>query len=201
MQGATARRYMRQIWLERRALRTLVRLLDVKPGESLLDVGTGPAILLAELAQSADPPAHAVGVDPSREMLSLAPELPDGWRLQVADATELPFPNESFDLVTASYLLHLLEAEQRRRALAELHRVLRVGGRLGVITVAPPRGAIASLLTAPIRVAAQRSKGSMAGLRPLDPGPDLAGLGLREAARQRTLRGYPSICMVAIKLR
>lgn len=200
--SATAGRYERQIWLERSALRTLLGLLAVKDGESLLDVGTGPGVLLAELARSASvQPTRVVGVDSSAEMLSLAPALPDGWELQVADAVALPFDDKSFDLVTASYLLHFLPAEQRRQVLHEMHRVLRGGGRLGVITVAPPRGRAASLLTAPIRVAAERSTGRMAGLRPLDPGPELAGIGLREVARQRTLTGYPSLCMVAVKLR
>lgn len=199
MQSATARRYLRQIWLEGRALRTLVGLLDVEAGERLLDVGTGPAVLLTELARSAVPLAGVVGIDASAEMLALAPELPEGWRLQVGNADDLSFPDESFDVVTASYLLHLLEPEQRRRVLGELRRVLRVGGRLGVITVAPQRRRIPSLLTAPIRIAAQRSQGRLAGLRPLDPGDELAAVGLEEVARERTMRGYPSLCLVATK--
>jgi demethylmenaquinone methyltransferase/2-methoxy-6-polyprenyl-1,4-benzoquinol methylase len=154
-------------------------------------------VLLAELACAPSPPRRVWGIDSSPEMLALAPELPGGWRLDVADATELPFADDSFDLVTASYLLHLLCANDRRRVIEEIRRVLRPTGRLGTITVAPPRGRLSAALTAPVRIAARRSRGRLAGLRSLDPAPELAAAGFPELARRRTVRGYPSLCVVA----
>lgn len=189
--------YRRQLWLERAALRTLLDLLDVATGELLLDVATGPAPLLSELSNRERRPATAVGVDTSAAMIALAPPLPSAWRLQVADATDMPFDEGSFDVATASYLLHVLDRDARRAAIAECARVLAPGGRLGTITIAPPRRSIATAITAPIRAAAQRSQGRLAGLRPLDPTPELEAAGFGVVARRRSFRGYPSLCLVA----
>lgn len=190
--------YRRQIWLEGRALQTLLELLDPRPDQRLLDLATGPAVLLAALARSPHRPREAVGVDSSPEMLARAPQLPAGWELQTADATELPFDEDSFDVVSASYLLHVLRPPDRRAAIAEIARVLRPGGRLGSITIAPPRSALMRVLTKPIRAAAERSDVRFAGLRPLDPSAELRQAGLHERARKRSLLGYPSLCLVAM---
>lgn len=175
----------------------MIGLLAPRREETLLDVATGPAVLLAELARTPSPPRRACGIDGSPEMLSLAPALPESWWLSVADATELPFADESFDVVTASYLLHLLSADDRTRVIEEIGRVLRPTGRVGTITVAPPRGPLSAALTAPVRIAARRSRGRLVGLRSMDPAPELAAAGLPELARRRTVRGYPSLCLVA----
>ncbi len=132
-------------------------------------------------------------------MLALAPPLPAGWQLRLGDATALPFADHSFDVVTVAYLLHLLSAEDRRRLIDEVARVLRPSGRVGTITIAPPRGPITAAITAPVRIAAQRSNGRLAALRSLDPSPELAEAGLHELARKRTARGYPSLCIVAAR--
>lgn len=189
--------YRRQLWLEGRALETLLGMLKPEPSERLLDVASGPGVLLAELAERPSRPVEAIGIDSSREMIELAPPLPAGWELGIADATELPFADDSFELITASYLLHFLRAPERRRAIAEIARVLRPGGRLGSITVAPPRSRLAAALSAPIRAAAERSEVRLAGLRPLDPGPELQRAGLYEVERCRSMVGYPSLCIVA----
>lgn len=189
--------YSRQVWLERDAMRLLIRLLQPLAGARLLDVGTGPGVLMAALAASDQPPREAVGIDSSREMLSRAAPLPSAWRLELADATELPFADESFDVVCASYLLHVLDPEPRAAAIHETVRVLKPGGKLGAITVAPPRSLAARLVTAPVRAAARSSKGRLRGLRPLDPAPELERAGLELAASGRSLRGYPSLVTVA----
>ncbi|CAN5432421.1 hypothetical protein BH10ACT11_BH10ACT11_03550 [soil metagenome] len=172
-------------------------MLSIEPSERLLDVATGSAALLDELARRPAPPRQAIGIDSSAEMLALAPDLPFAWQLQLGDATELSYPDHSFDVITASYLLHVVEADQRRRMIAEMARVLRPGGRLGLITISPPRGALAKATLAPVVAAAMRSQGRLAGMRPLDPGPDLCRSGFTGLARRRTLRGYPSLCLVA----
>lgn len=192
--------YGRQLWLERAALNTLLDLLDPRADERLLDVATGPAPLLQMLSQRRFPPAIAVGIDASPAMLESAPPLPPTWRLQLADATELPFDDGSFRCASASYLLHTLDPETRRAVLSECFRVLEPGGRLGLITIAPPRGRIANALTAPVRFAARRSEGRLVGLRPLDPATALAEAGFSEVDRRRSMRGYPSLCVLASKI-
>ena len=189
--------YTSQLWLERRAVKKLLDLLDVSPDERLLDVATGPAVVLDQLARRERRPAVAVGIDASREMLSRAPKLPRGWELQKGDARRLPFADASFDVVLASYLLHVLDADDRRAVVAEIARVIRPAGRVGTLTVAPPVSAPARALTAPLRRAAERSEGKLRGMRPLDPTADLAAGSLVETVRARTFMGYPSLCLVA----
>jgi len=92
--------YGRQLWLERSAIRSLLDLLDVRSDERLLDLATGPATVLAQLARRPTRPAVAVGIDSSEAMISRASPLPAAWRLQIADATRLPFADHSFDVLT-----------------------------------------------------------------------------------------------------
>lgn len=189
--------YGRQLFLERAALRAHLDLLRIRRDERLLDVATGPGVMLAELARRDERPHAAVGVDSSAEMLRHAPPLPAGWSLEQADATRLPYADESFDVVVSSYLLHVIKEAERRAAVAEMARVVRPGGRVGTITVAPPRSTWMTVLTAPLRARAQRSGGRFCGLRPLDPSADLEAAGLRIVAQTRSFRGYPSLCMVS----
>jgi len=101
-----------------------LQLLGSGPGE-ILDAGMGPGRLLAELAQR----GWAVsGVDASAEMVAAArSKLPEAAsRLVQGKIESLPFPDASFDAVVAT---GVLEYSQLERALRELARVLRPGGR------------------------------------------------------------------------
>ena len=109
-----ARLYGFQLFLERAAIDQALELAAIGADERLLDLGTGTGAVLARLAARADPPREAVGVDRSDSMLAAARGLLDGWRLVRGEAAALPFPAESFDVVVAAYLLHLLEPPTRR---------------------------------------------------------------------------------------
>lgn len=189
--------YERQLWLERDAIQILLDLTAPRAGDRVLDVATGPAPVLAKLAEREDRPRVVVGLDSSAAMLEHAPELPTGWELCEADATKMPFADASFDVVLASYLLHFLEPDVRVRVLEECARVLRPDGTLGAVTVAPPKTIAGRILYAPIRFVAERSEGRLRGMRPLDPAPELERAGFVVSARERTLRGYPSLIVVA----
>lgn len=191
--GGVAALYDLQLPLERPALRTALDLADPLPQERLLDLGTGTAGVLRELARRHARPARVIGIDVSREMLARAPALPDGWELRLADARSLPFDDESFDVVTAAYLLHIVEETARPQIVRECARVLRAGGRLVTVTPAPPR----SLLFARFLSVTGRPSGPFAGLRPLDPRPELSGCGFSVTGVRRVLRGYPSLCVLA----
>jgi len=149
-------------------------------------VGTGTGALLRELATRTGRPARAVGVDASGAMLARVGELPGGWTLRRADASALPFADQSFDLVTAVYLLHTLDPAARKSVAAELRRVVREGGRVVTVTVATPRPRLRRLMS---RVPRRH------GLCPLDPSRELEGLAIREARYVRC--GYPSLCLRA----
>jgi SAM-dependent methyltransferase len=93
----------------------------------LLDVGCGPGWLLAELP----PDLHGVGIDFEVQFAVARP-------LVASDMCNLPFPDNTFNVVTA---LDVLEQEcvEPLQALAEVHRVLIPGGRLLVRVPAYPR--------------------------------------------------------------
>ncbi len=191
--------YVLQLPLEREALRVLASMLDLDRSSRLLDVATGTGAMLSAAARVGAPPRQATGLDSSPEMLARVPPLPVDWQLICANAAVMPFPDGSFDRVSVAYLLHLLDAGARETVLAESRRVLAPGGLLGAVTIAPPAGTPARLLRAPIEALASTSRGALAGLRSLDPRPDLERAGLIPLRARRTRRGYPSLCVVAAR--
>jgi SAM-dependent methyltransferase len=90
----------------------------------VLEVGCGWGELAAWIAR--DTGAEVVATDLSPRMVELARE--HGVDAQVADVAELPFPDASFDVVVAAWMLY--HVPDLDRAFAEIARVLRGGGRL-----------------------------------------------------------------------
>ncbi|MBO0808506.1 MAG: class I SAM-dependent methyltransferase [Actinobacteria bacterium] len=103
-------------------------------GRRILDAGCGSGPLFAALRERG---AIVTGIDKSARMLEQARgRLGDDADLQVAElGSPLPFPDDTFDGVTASLVLHYLE--DWGPALAELRRVLKPGGRL-IVSVSHP---------------------------------------------------------------
>jgi ubiquinone/menaquinone biosynthesis C-methylase UbiE len=133
-QGRSSRMYD---LVSRRVLRGMYRRLaadvaGVAPdGGAVLDVGTGPGVLLVELA-ARRPDLRLTGVDLSADMIAAATRNlePFGERAgaRVGDVTGLPFADHSFDLVVSSLSLH--HWDRPEAAVPELARVLRPGGRV-----------------------------------------------------------------------
>jgi ubiquinone/menaquinone biosynthesis C-methylase UbiE len=188
--GLVSRAYRWQLPLERAALAAAAELAAVGPEDRLLDVATGTGALLHELARNGTRPEEVVGIDASASMLAVAATgLPPAWRTTIGDARRLPFPGGRFDVVTACYLLHLLQPGARAAAIAEIVRVLRPGGRAVTVTVESRRAATrAALARAPRR----------SGLRRLDPTRELAAAGLRPTHARFVSAGWPSLCVLAI---
>ena len=107
------------------------RALDLRPGERVLDVAAGTAVSTAELARAG---AYCVAADFSLGMLRAG-----GRRRQprvAADALCLPFADGAFDAVTISFgLRNVVDPD---RALREMARVTRVGGRIVVCEFSTP---------------------------------------------------------------
>jgi ubiquinone/menaquinone biosynthesis C-methylase UbiE len=196
-----ARLYDLQLPLERRALDAAVELAGAEPDDRLIDVATGTGGLLRGLAAARTRPDRAVGVDASESMLERVPPLPAGWELTQADARALPFPDASFDVATACYLLHLLTPTSRNQVLREVARVLRADGRLVVVTPAEPRTRVMQVLAAPLLTLARRSSGTLAGLRPLDPTRALRDAGFAVISVRRAAAIPVSTCVLAQRTR
>ncbi len=91
----------------------------------VLDVGTGSAGLLAALADT-DLPCELVGVDKSEAFVRYATQrMGNRATLVTADATELPFPDRRFDLVTNTLMMHHLPHGVRHGLVREAARVAR----------------------------------------------------------------------------
>lgn len=115
----------------------LLAATAVMKGTLLLDVATGPGYVARAAAERG---AAVVGVDFSRAMLQRARRNAPAVEFREADAAELPFADGSFEAVTMNYgLLHLGEPE---RAVAEIYRVLRPGGRFAFSVWAGPDAAL-----------------------------------------------------------
>lgn len=112
----------------------MLRLAGAVAGLEVLDAGCGSGPLM-EALRARD--AVVAGFDVSPAMVDLARQrLGDDADLRVADlGAPLPYPDGAFDLVVASLSLHYVE--DWASALAELHRVLRPGGRLVVAIIHP----------------------------------------------------------------
>jgi ubiquinone/menaquinone biosynthesis C-methylase UbiE len=103
----------------------------------VLDVGAGTGTLAAALAAAA-PEVEGVGVEPDPAMRERAAR--KGVRLLDGMADALPLPDASFDAATATLVLHHLSVEAKARALRELRRVVRPGGRVVVADWGRPAG-------------------------------------------------------------
>jgi ubiquinone/menaquinone biosynthesis C-methylase UbiE len=125
--------------MARRVLRRAYRRIaaDVAAGApagaAILDIGTGPGVLLVELAtRRAD--LQLTGVDLSPDMVHAAKRNLDrfGGRAtaHVGDVADLPFPDRSFDLIVSSLSLH--HWDDPAAAVPELDRILRPGGQLAI---------------------------------------------------------------------
>jgi ubiquinone/menaquinone biosynthesis C-methylase UbiE len=121
--------------------RLLEQVLAGLSGEALIaDVGAGTGTLSIALA-TAMPAATVVGIDGDPEVLAIARAKPGAglvqWRPGLAG--ELPLDDGSCDRVVISLVLHHLDADAKRAALAECHRLLRPGGRLHIADWGKPR--------------------------------------------------------------
>jgi ubiquinone/menaquinone biosynthesis C-methylase UbiE len=119
--------------------RLCAQVLDgLAPGAPVVDVGCGTGTLAIALAAAG---AETIGIDGDPEVLALAHAKAgaDAVQWRKGTATALPLPGASAERVVMSLLLHHLDADAKRTALAEAVRVLRPGGRLHVADWGRPR--------------------------------------------------------------
>jgi demethylmenaquinone methyltransferase / 2-methoxy-6-polyprenyl-1,4-benzoquinol methylase len=116
--------------------RRVAELLPPRPDLNVLDLATGTGDqLLALLAGGRV--SRATGLDPSENMLAIArKKTPEGVALQTGTAEAIPFPDAAFDAVTMSFgIRNVTDVD---RALREIRRVLRPGGRAVILESSLP---------------------------------------------------------------
>jgi ubiquinone/menaquinone biosynthesis C-methylase UbiE len=110
-------------------------LFPPEKGMSVLDVGCGTGLQL-ETYRRYQCALH--GIDASPSLLAIAGRrLGDAADLRLGDAARMPFEDGSFDLVTATMVLHEMAPETRGRVMGEMKRVLKRDGRILLIDFHP----------------------------------------------------------------
>jgi len=110
-----------------------INLARVQPGDAVLDVGCGTGTLAIEVARSFRA-GRVAGIDPSTEQIARARakaarrNLPIEFQIGVIE--QLAFPDQTFDVVLSTLMMHHLPASLKRQGLVEIARVLKPGGRL-----------------------------------------------------------------------
>jgi ubiquinone/menaquinone biosynthesis C-methylase UbiE len=112
----------------------VLKALALRKGERVLDIGSGPGLLTYDMAASVGRDGHVCGIDISEDMLTLSRKrcADQPWtEFRKADATNLPYPDDSFDAAVSTQVYEYVV--DIPVALAELYRVARPGGRVVVI--------------------------------------------------------------------
>jgi ubiquinone/menaquinone biosynthesis C-methylase UbiE len=136
----------------------ILDLAELRSGDALLDVGTGPGYLARAAAPRVGESGRAVGLDASPEMIAQArkraTQEASSAEFVEAEAQTMPFADGEFGVVVSRLAMHHLPGEAREQALAEMSRVLRPGGRLVLVDMLAP---------SPLRLLHDMVRGSPSG--------------------------------------
>jgi demethylmenaquinone methyltransferase/2-methoxy-6-polyprenyl-1,4-benzoquinol methylase len=166
MFGAIASRYDRANTIlsggiHHRWRRRAVRRSEVRKGDRVLDCATGTGDLALRFHKAG---AEVVGTDFTPEMIELARAKAPQIRFELADAMALPFEKATFDIASIGFGIR--NVADPAKALAEMARVIRPGGRVVVLEFGqPPNRIFATLYSAYRKHILPRLGGAVTGNR------------------------------------
>ena len=127
---------------EHKARERGLELLNVQPGESVLEIGYGTGHSLLALAQAVGESGKVAGIDISSGMRDVSQEriaetgLQERVDLRVGAVPPMPFDDQSFDAINMSFTLELFPLDTIPLVLDECRRLLKPGGRVGIVSMA-----------------------------------------------------------------
>lgn len=126
------------------------QLAEIKPGDKVLDVGCGTGNLAIAAKKIAGDKGEIFGIDPSSEMIEFASKKALKEKIdisfQIGAIENIPFPDNSFDVVLSTLMIHHLPGDELKiKGFSEIHRVLKSGGCLLVVDIDTPNALIAFL--------------------------------------------------------
>jgi ubiquinone/menaquinone biosynthesis C-methylase UbiE len=119
----------------------LIDQAEIQAGQSVLDLGCGTGTL-AMMVKQRHASAEVTGLDADPQMLRVAKyksareNIP--VKFDMGMTYSLPYPDESFDRVMSSIMIHHLKTPDKKRTAGEVFRVLKPGGRLHIIDFGKP---------------------------------------------------------------
>lgn len=127
----------------------LIKSAHIETRQRVLDVGCGTGTL-AVLIKQAHPDAEVIGLDGDTKALEIARKkaLKTGARINIHKglAFQLPYAERSFDRVFSSLMFHHLTRENKRLAIAEMHRVLKIDGELHIADFKKPNETLPEMM-------------------------------------------------------
>lgn len=131
---------------ERKYAEMALDRLFLEEGEIVLEIGFGTGHCLKRIAKCIGQTGKAYGIDISSGMLEVTKErldeagLTDRVDLHCGDAVSLPYDEDTFDAVFMSFTLELFDTPEIPKVLHEIKRVLKLGGRLGLVSMSKENG-------------------------------------------------------------
>lgn len=131
---------------EKKYINMALKELKIRRGEVILEIGFGTGNTLIKIAEYIGKNGVVYGIDISPKMLELANNkiqkrlFTDRVKFTCGDAMQLPYPDNKFDAVFLSFTLELFDTCEIPKVLREIKRVLKLNGRLGVVSLSKDNG-------------------------------------------------------------